>query len=326
MSRVSLSLDEVLAFAEQHFPKAPEKLATFLKVKVRRSPLCCDGWCIETKAQSIIRINNSVAETRQHFTLAHEMGHLILGISSMIGETAHELRKAHNEEERQVNELAAELLLPAKIVKGLIKTLPITAKDITRIAKKSKTSEIFVARRLASLSNEIGLKASTVLFYNDDKFAWQWPESPEVKMVDKAAYTILTDCIVKKPNPARFQLKNSDVRVASLLKNPFSGKNTVFVQFVDEQHGNKKLDEELIRELQEIIFSDTDDLFKPSLAGCFGFVKPIISDMTLEKAVEYFNKTYTNDKERWNEEFRKRLASEEGQKYIRLRLKILQHS
>ena len=319
MSKVSLSPDETRVFAEANFPNSPERLAEYLEVEVRLSPLVCDGWWIKTETKSIIRINSSTIKTRQRFTLAHELGHLISGIPSLVGDTPRELRKALNEEEKQVNELAAELLLPTKVVQELVKTIPITAKDIKRISKKSKTSEVFVARRLASLADTIGLKACTVAFYKADKFAWQWPENPEVKMPHKVADIILHKCVASAPNPARLPLKNKDIAVACLLENPSSEMKTVFIQIVDEQHGIKKLDEELVHELQEIIFAG-DNTFKQSLQGCFGYSKPIILEMTLEEAVKHFNKTYTNDKERWSDEFRSRLLSENGQNYIRVRL------
>jgi hypothetical protein len=52
-------------FAKLHFPEAPEKLAEYLGVIVRQSPMDgCDGWCLTTGAKTIIRINGKLSAPR----------------------------------------------------------------------------------------------------------------------------------------------------------------------------------------------------------------------------------------------------------------------
>ena len=120
-----ITIAEALKFAEQNFPKAPEKLVELLKIEVRRSSLNCDGWCLQIGERSVIRLNNngSIPKTRQRFTLAHELGHLILGIPSLIGESMLETSTTISQEEKKVNEFASEFLLPEAIVKSELESL-----------------------------------------------------------------------------------------------------------------------------------------------------------------------------------------------------------
>jgi hypothetical protein len=90
------------SFAVSAFPKAPEKLAKYLGVDVRLSPLSgCDGWCLVKGEKAIVHVNSKLSRVRQRFTLAHELGHLILGVPSVIGETYEDFgRRAKGEPPR----------------------------------------------------------------------------------------------------------------------------------------------------------------------------------------------------------------------------------
>lgn len=314
-----IAVPDALRCAEQHFPQAPEKLAELLKIEVRRSPLSCDGWCIQVGKRSIIRINSQASEVRQRFTLAHELGHLILGIPSVIGESMIDVQSPTNNEEQQVNMLAGEILLPAKIAQDLIPQIPVTAAVVKRIAKRAKVSEVFVARRLASLAEELGLKDGLVIFYKNGLYEWQWSNTIEIDR--KFSQELLAQCLTVSPKPARFpREEHRDVIVASILDNPYLDMKTVFLQIVGEEHGLKKLDEEVVKDLEQYLLANARE-FQPSLQGCFSSMKSRVEGLSLAEAVKLFNERYLNDTTRWNELLRSRLASSKGQDYIRLRLK-----
>lgn len=81
--------------------------------KVLSEPLPFDGGIYEIEGKRIIKINSLAPSIRQTFTLAHELGHLILerslkGTSSCTDD---------NDLEQACNSVAAELLMPAEQTK-----------------------------------------------------------------------------------------------------------------------------------------------------------------------------------------------------------------
>ncbi len=81
-----ITVEEALSFAEENFPNAPERLVDYLEIEVKYSPLNCDGWCLQFDDRAIIRINSEMPDVRKRFTIAHELGHLIYGVTTVIGE------------------------------------------------------------------------------------------------------------------------------------------------------------------------------------------------------------------------------------------------
>ena len=315
---IRITVAQALDFAEAHFPNAPEKLAEFLGVKVRYSPLNCDGWCLQIGEHSIIRINSDAADVRQRFTLAHELGHLVLGIPTVVGEAIIDVQISANEEEKMVDSFAAQLLLPQKIAERFIPEIPVTATVIKSISKKAKVSQIFIARRLASLAQNLGLKDALVIFYKNNNFEWQW--SNTIGMKRNLAQDILKRCLNASPSPARIHRKEyKDAIVASILENPHSDTTIIFLQIVPEKDGLKKLNEEAVRELDVFIFGKNVQ-FRRSVQGCFGVFKSKAQNLSTDEAAELFTKTYLEGYERWELSELNRLKSEKGQKYIRLRL------
>lgn len=313
-----ITVAQALIFAEQHFPHAPERLAGFLEIEVRYIPQGCDGWCVQTPTRSIIGINSNAPKVRQRFTLAHELGHLILGVPAFVGESINEIQSYNSEEEKMVNQLAGKLLLPENKIKSFIPEIPITAAVLKKIANKARVSELVVARRLSSIATSLGLKDALVAFYKNDFFEYQ--KSETLWLNPNLAQFLLEKCLIANPNPARIPREDeNDVVVASLLKNPFSETTTIFLQLVHREDGLERLSEESARELDYFIFQN-DPNFKSSLQGCFSVIKSKIGGLSLEEAVELFNKIYLSDSERWGEDIRQRLLSETGQNYIRLRL------
>ena len=83
-----MNVEEAKRFAEKHFPNGPEELARKLGIVVLESPLVgCDGWVLSGSAGLIIRLNSNNPSTRRRFTLAHELGHLLLEIPTVVGES-----------------------------------------------------------------------------------------------------------------------------------------------------------------------------------------------------------------------------------------------
>lgn len=100
-----------------------------------------------------IVVNGNQPEERRRFTIAHELGHIILHWK-WLNKPNQELDKQHAEilfrkngytesetlKEKQANEFAAELLAPLHLVAG----------DIGNLKKRSEYERLFIQRRVAN--------------------------------------------------------------------------------------------------------------------------------------------------------------------------------
>ena len=317
-----VSVKEALIFAEENFPDAPEKLAELLGIEVRRCVFEGDGWCLRHGARALIRINSQAPPLRQRFTLAHELGHLLLDIPSVIGEARREVRDNDSDEEKRVNELAGQLLLPVSIARRFARDLPISLKAIKSLAKTAKVSEPFVVRRLATLCGEIGLLGAAVLFYESEAYKGQFSQGEIAHSTAQFAQELLADC---KNAPSKMLVRDRGnqlfIHGATLLSNPQLHLQTILLQKMRRDDHQNETSETMLRRLEKFLLEDKP-WFKLRLQGCFGVMKLKASKLTLEEAVALFNEKYSHDAERWDEEFCQRLLSDKGQDYIRLRLQV----
>ena len=311
-----MNVEKAKRFAESEFPNGPEALAEKLGIKVLEGPLSgCDGWVLSGPAGLIIRLNSTNSPTRRRFTLAQELGHLLLGIPTVIGESVYESLKSDSAEERRVNDLAGELLLPESIVRQSLPTVPIVAAQLKRLAKQAKISELAVAIRVANLAKEIGLVNASVAFFADDEHKWNW--SKTLTMPTELAMALLEDAKESDPEPIRIPCEETnDVIVASLIKNPLHNSFTLFVQLLPADVGNQLSVAERRRLLEEYLFKD-DNQFRMQLQGVFGAFRPKCENWSLDEAFAEF---FEQKGERWHGTRRTRLHSAKGKEYVRLRL------
>ncbi len=310
-----ITVEDALLFAEENFPNAPERLVNYLEIEVKYSSLNCDGWCLQFDDRAVIRINSEMPDVRKRFTLAHEIGHLIYGVTTVVGEYITPFGRK-NKEERIIDKFAADLLLPTSIVFNTIQEIPVTAKVLQRFARKAKVSQSTVALRVASLTAQIGLSDASVVLYEDDELKWQWSET--LRLTGDTPAEILTECAKFAPNPARIPHEQNKMIVASFIENPNFNTKILFLQLVDESDGSKQLREERIRELEDYLFED-DIKFRQSLAGRFGAFKSTAQNMFLDEAIQMFNKRLLQNPELIN---LRRLRSDKGREYIRLKLEM----
>jgi len=308
------SIDQAKKFAEAHFPEGPERLAEKLAIKIYHGTLTgCDGWALSGPAGKLIRINSSVSATRQRFTLAHELGHLLLAIPTVVGESLYDSLKSGSDEERRVNDLASELLLPESVVRQYVPSVPIVASQLKRLAAKAKVSQLSAAIRVANLAEEIGLVNASVVFFQNGTFEWHW--SKTLTMTPQDAVDLFQAAKRDHPKPARIP-QQDDVIVASLLSNTGFASETLFVQLLPAATGNSLSKEELKKQLEEFLFKD-DNEFRMQLQGVFGAFLPKCKDESLEVAFAEF---YASKVSRWQGHRRTRLDSIKGRQYVRLRL------
>ena len=97
---------------------------------------------IENDIKSI-GVNAGHAPTRQRFSLAHELGHFLSGHESYDHEKTHvedrpTFMGSHNHQEIEANEFAAELLMPAELLRRDIAEYGL---DVPTLARRYDVSE-----------------------------------------------------------------------------------------------------------------------------------------------------------------------------------------
>ncbi len=105
------------------------------------------GFALADTLAPLIFINGSDSKSAQMFTLAHELAHLFLNSSGVSNVGAVPLSNS-NREEVWCNAVAAELLVPLRELKPLLKGEELHEKAIKRLTKFFKVSSLVIIRRL----------------------------------------------------------------------------------------------------------------------------------------------------------------------------------
>jgi Zn-dependent peptidase ImmA (M78 family) len=130
-----------------------------------------DGFCAEDKA---ICYNNKKSRERTRFTIAHELGHIFLGHNSK-GEPSKINFYSKDEKEINANAFAAELLVPAT----MLKKEKLGDMSVTELAKKYEVSKdmMFWRLRTLRLDLKIGLLDVEIVTKKEKK----WGELLHIK-------------------------------------------------------------------------------------------------------------------------------------------------
>jgi Zn-dependent peptidase ImmA (M78 family) len=153
--------------------KAPipvEKLAALLNAEIVLQPFSGEisGIIHRNKdGRAVIGVNSSHPIQRQRFTIAHEIGHLLLHTDENlhvdknfpIGLRSGSSSKAEDENEIEANQFAAALLMPADFISRDV--APLIGKDVLiaigKLARKYGVSEQAMSIRLSVLGHvELG--------------------------------------------------------------------------------------------------------------------------------------------------------------------------
>ena len=111
-----------------------------------------DGFCTVSKNHVYIFFDGSLPSGRQRFTVAHEIGHLVLGHvgPGMATVANREPTGSEQAEERQANQFAARLLAPACVLHEIGAVTPETIQNVCGISRQAAE---FRARRMQELEN-----------------------------------------------------------------------------------------------------------------------------------------------------------------------------
>jgi Zn-dependent peptidase ImmA (M78 family) len=157
---------ELLAEAKVKLPPVPvEQLAIFKGAEVHYEPFSGELSGMvhrQTNGKAVIGVNALQSPTRQRFTIAHELGHLILhqnaqfhvDENSPIGFRTPLSSQAVDSDEIEANQFAAELLMPVSLLNAAIAKIPAntgTEDAVMMLAKVFEVSEQAMMFRLSGL-------------------------------------------------------------------------------------------------------------------------------------------------------------------------------
>ena len=118
--------------------------------RLERQAGAADGFTVMHRGVPYVFYNGKTTAGRQRFTVAHELGHIVLG---HLGESEHSTRNrepAQDDapEETQANQFAARLLAPACVLHAL---QALTPKEISALCGISMQAACFRAERMCEL-------------------------------------------------------------------------------------------------------------------------------------------------------------------------------
>lgn len=146
-------------------PVPVSKIAEHLGAEIREAPGDSDvsGMLFRDGRSIVIGINTAHHDNRQRFTIAHEIGHLVLHRSPVYLDTVHhrDTRAAlgTDDEEIEANQFAASLLMPASFIRrdledGRFNVDDLHAGDdvsLRKLAERYKVSTRAMTLRLVNL-------------------------------------------------------------------------------------------------------------------------------------------------------------------------------
>jgi Zn-dependent peptidase ImmA (M78 family) len=148
-------------------PIPVDKVARHIGALVRNIALDDEisGMVFVKNDQAVIGVNSLHHANRQRFTIAHEIGHLLMHSAQLAGNVHIDKnyrvlkRDAASSQgvdliEIQANQFAAELLMPRKLIEKALETRPLYLEDdkcIEALASEFKVSKQAMTYRLSSL-------------------------------------------------------------------------------------------------------------------------------------------------------------------------------
>ncbi len=174
------------AAGEREPPTDVEKLARYLgvtRIKYEQF-LRADACLVPNTNGQVVIINASSGKRRQRFSLAHEIGHLLLGRGGMRFRNG---RDPHSEEERLANIIAAELLIPTRALLRIASDLQPSLEAVKSLSDKFHAALEPTAIKLGELKKPYG---ASVAYWQDChgilRRKWSVGKLPESMMEERS--------------------------------------------------------------------------------------------------------------------------------------------
>ena len=130
---------------QQYSYRSADKTIRYFHLEEQRR--ISDGFTVCLQSRAYIFYDDTCSIGRQRFTVAHEIGHLVLGHLQAGGYTTHNINIS-DQMERQANQFAARLLAPACVLHAMGVT---SAEEISQLCHISMQAAQARAARLAVL-------------------------------------------------------------------------------------------------------------------------------------------------------------------------------
>jgi hypothetical protein len=275
-----------LEIAEEHFPNGPEHIAKALGAEVTYAAINVDGWCIPCGKSPIITINKDSPSTRQRFTLAHELAHLILGTKpDIVAGKDDFLYDPKGTDENEANQLASGLLLPLEPLRSIL-VPPIDAKSLAVTAKKCGVSEVALALRLIRNPYVFGLDNPVLTRLGDGKLMWSMPHN---RSLAHSEADRLYNMALNNGGTCRTR-SNEDEAIMVCASANVTYKLLLYYWLLPEHSYQETSNESRVR-LEAMLYGN-DSKTKQIVNACLGAFKPRMTGLDLEVAVQRFHERY----------------------------------
>jgi Zn-dependent peptidase ImmA (M78 family) len=161
--RITQRADELLSRSGvAALPVPVERLAQQAGAIIRKGPLPSDlsGFLVQDRGRIIIGVNSLHAKQRQRFTIAHEIGHLLLHNFQSHVDRGFEIyrrdqrsSRAETVAEIEANQFAADLLMPKRMIDAVVPKFVdlLDERQIKEIADRFEVSAQALTFRLTNL-------------------------------------------------------------------------------------------------------------------------------------------------------------------------------
>ena len=210
-------------------------------VIVEFTQILSDGALVRTKENCIIKVNESIPPYRQRFTIAHELGHVLLDRLYQKFTNIHECSTGifplKNKEERFCDSFASYLLIPDTAIIEFSEWNRISIQELVRKAHQLKVSlSSLVWRVLEQTPYESGFLWFRMMpkptDSNDIKLRLHWGVFPKSERIYLPQYDS-----VPKTSPIHQAIGSSEERLYKDVKLDFGslrGRRNIIVKAIDQ--------------------------------------------------------------------------------------------
>jgi Zn-dependent peptidase ImmA (M78 family) len=204
---VALELLEESGISEP--PVNLEKICKHLRISLEESDKIDFDGCImreKKKDFTLVLVNKNITDGRRRFTIAHEIGHLVLEHLTEIKKfNCGENGLVKNEKEREADSFASRLLMPEKWIKGILEEGIYGMETINTIASLFQVSQTAAAIRLAEISDKrcavIMSEAGNIKWSKVSRKLGGWAKRGAKLPKKTQAYQLLIKPLETKKNP-----------------------------------------------------------------------------------------------------------------------------